>query len=524
MEVDVFMNALAEIAHWLNALFIFSLGLFFLWLIFAFIYDRYQTDHIIRHNYPLIGRFRYLLEYLGKFFRTYLFASDQSEKPFNRAQRSWVYQAAKHIPTVQSFGSTRDHNFSGKILFVNCAFPTLEKDAVNTPPLVIGESCKFPYSAGSLFNISGMSYGALSKPAVRALAKGAKLAGCWLNTGEGGVSPYHLESGCDLVAQIGTAKYGFRDKSGNLSKERLREIAAYEQVKMFEIKLSQGAKPGKGGILPAAKITPEIAEIRGIPVNESSISPNRHAELDSNAAILQMVQLIRETTGKPVGIKFVMGSEEWIRSLCEEIMKNGSAFAPDFMTLDGAEGGTGSAPVALMDDMGMSIREALPKLVDILDEFGLRPRVKVIASGKLINPTMVAWAIAMGADFVNSARGFMFSLGCIQAMQCHTDHCPTGITTHNKRLHNGLIPEDKAVRVMNYHHNLIQEISSIAHSCGVAEARGLSRHHVRVIQGLKSVSFDEIFPYVHPKSAETLQSIPVESKIKDNADNSNSMQ
>ena len=502
--------------HWLSALFIFILGLIALWMLAAYVYDRVQTEHIIRHNYPLIGRFRYLFEYLGKFFRSYFFASDQSEKPFNRAQRTWVYQAAKNISTVQSFGSTRDNMYPGKILFVNCAFPLLEKDAVMSPPMVIGETCKVPYQAKSIFNISGMSYGALSAPAVRALAQGAKLSGCWLNTGEGGVSPYHLEAGCDLVAQIGTAKYGFRDKSGNLSNERLRQIAAYEQVRMFEIKLSQGAKPGKGGILPAAKVNAEIAQIRGIEQGKDSISPNRHPELDSNAAILQMVAQVREVTGKPVGIKFVMGAEAWVRSLCQEIVANGVESAPDFITLDGSEGGTGSAPVSLMDDVGLSIKESLPILVDILDEYKLRPRVKIIASGKLINPTMVAWAIAMGADFVNSARGFMFSLGCIQAMQCHLDTCPTGITTHNPRLHNGLIPEKKSLRVQHYHHNLIHELALIAHSCGVTEPRQLSRYHARMVQGHVSKSFAELFPYVDCNEIGHFQGVPVEVEIKDN--------
>ncbi|QCU89628.1 FMN-binding glutamate synthase family protein [Thiomicrorhabdus sediminis] len=496
------MGWTSVILNWMAIAFILVVGLVIFLLVAFYFIDRFQNEHAIRHNYPVIGRFRYLLEYLGKFLRQYLFAPDQDEWPFNRAQRSWVYRAAKNLSTVESFGSTRNINHSGKLLFTNCAFPLLDKDMVSSPPMVIGENCKNPYRAESFFNISGMSYGALSKPAVTALSHGAKLACCWLNTGEGGISQYHLSGGCDLVAQIGTAKYGYRDKNGNLSNEKLREAAAHEQVRMFEIKLSQGAKPGKGGILPAAKVTEEIAIIRGIDQGEDSISPNRHPEIKDNASLLLMVHQIREVTCKPVGIKFVMGDHEWIAELCETMIEMGNDYIPDFITLDGGEGGTGSAPVSLMDDVGLPLAESLPIVVDALKYYGLRDRVRVIASGKLINPTMVAWALAMGADFINSARGFMFSLGCIQAMQCHKDTCPTGVTTHNPRLQSGLNPQLKSHRVANYHNNLVKEVASIAHSCGVSEPRQFSRHHVRKVQTVgRSKSMAELFPDIeetHP--------------------------
>jgi len=457
------------VLHWMSIAFIMTVGTIIAIIIVVYIIDRFQTVHAIRHNYPVIARFRYLLEYLGKFLRQYMFAADQDEWPFNRAQRTWVYRAAKNLSTTQGFGSTRNINFPGKILFTNCAFPTLEKDSVNSPPLIIGENCKFPYRAESFFNISGMSYGALSKPAVKALSAGAKQAGCWMNTGEGGISPYHLEGGADLVAQIGTAKYGYRDKNGNLSNEKLREAAGYDQVKMFEIKLSQGAKPGKGGILPAIKVTKEIAIIRGIAAGKASISPNRHPEIEDNASLLQMVNQVKQVTCKPVGLKFVMGDPQWVDMLCQTMIEMGEECTPDFITIDGGEGGTGSAPVALMDDVGLPLSEALPKVIDTLKKYGLRKKIKVIASGKLINPTMVAWSLAIGADFIVSARGFMFSLGCIQAMQCHMDTCPTGITTHNKRLQGGLDPMVKCNRVQAYHDNLVNEVALIAHSCGVSE-------------------------------------------------------
>lgn len=495
---DMTLQWVNVILTWMAVLFIFVVGIIVAAVIVLYFIDRFQTEHAIRHNYPVIARFRYLFEYLGTFLRQYMFAADQDERPFNRAQRTWVYRAAKNLSTTEAFGSTRNINYPGKILFTNCPFPMLEKNAVSSPPLVIGPNAKTPYTAYSIFNISGMSYGALSKPAVLALSSGAKMANCWMNTGEGGISPYHIAGGADLVAQIGTAKYGYRDKNGNLSNEKLREAAALEQVKMFEIKLSQGAKPGKGGILPGAKVTEEIAEIRGIPVGESSISPNRHVDIGNNDELLAMISRIKEVTGKPVGFKFVMGTPEWLESLCLRIQQVGLDSAPDFITIDGAEGGTGSAPVGLMDDVGLSLSESLPYVVDTLKRYGLREHVRVIASGKLTNPTMVAWALAVGADFITSARGFMFSLGCIQSMHCHKDTCPTGIATHNERLHSGLAPEKKSVRVMNYHKNLIHEVEVIAHSCGVAEPRELSREHVRIVQGSVSKPFSEIFPEQTP--------------------------
>ncbi|WP_319380021.1 FMN-binding glutamate synthase family protein [Thiomicrorhabdus sp.] len=495
------MDWIGNVLHWMSLIFILIGGSALAILFLLYLWDRFQTEHAIWRNYPVIGRFRNLMEFLGKFFRQYLYAADREEQPFNRAQRSWVYRAAKNIPTVQSFGSTSNISAPGKILFTHCPYPMLEKDAVTAPPLMIGENCKHPYRACSFFNISGMSYGALSRPAVLALSQGAKLAGCWMNTGEGGISPYHLEGGADLVAQIGTAKYGFRDKNGDLSNEKILQAAALDQVKMFEIKLSQGAKPGKGGILPAKKVTTEIAEIRGISQGEDSISPNRHTDVSDNDELLDMIERVRQISGKPVGIKFAMGNPQWVDDFCQAILQRGRDSAPDFISIDGGEGGTGSAPVALLDDVGLPLSEALPVVIDTLDLYQLRPQVKVIASGKLINPTMVAWALAMGADFIHSARGFMFSLGCIQAMQCHQDTCPTGVTTHNKHLQRGLVPKEKCRRVAHYHDNLVHEVASIAHSCGVAEPRQLNRSHVRLMQPSgHSFPLEELYPSVRQSS------------------------
>ena len=477
------------------ALFVFAIGLLALWALFAYVVDVTQTSQAVRRNYPVIGRFRYLFEHLGEFFRQYFFAMDREELPFNRAQRSWVYRAAKDIDNTVAFGSTRNLNVPGQVLFVNCPFPTLGADAAEAEPVTIGPYARQPYTTASLFNISGMSYGALSRPAVEALGEGAVKAGCWMNTGEGGVSPHHLRSGADLVVQIGTAKNGVRDLDGNLSDQKLREVAANPQVKMFEIKMSQGAKPGKGGILPGAKVTAEIAEIRGIRAGEDAISPNRHLDVGNSQELLALIARIREVSGKPVGFKAVIGAYGWLDELFALINERGIESAPDFITVDSADGGTGAAPAPLIDDMGLPLRVSLPMLIDKLCEHGLRDRVKVVASGKLVTPADVAWALCIGADFITSARGFMFALGCIQALQCNKNTCPTGITTHDPKLQKGLHPPTKAVRVAAYVKNMVHEVGIIAHACGVRNPRELKRFHAQVVQpnGL-TIPLNELYP------------------------------
>lgn len=465
-------------------------------LVLLFVRDITQTQHAILKNYPIVGHFRYFLEWLGVYLRHFFYARDREELPFNRAQRSWIYEAAENIDTTVGFGSTRDLYRVGTIYFVDAPFPVLEPSITKAHPMTIGPYCRESYTAPSLFNISAMSYGSISKVAILALSKGAKMAGCWLNTGEGGVSKYHLQAKCDLVVQIGTAKFGFRDQEGHLSDQKLKEFAAMPQVKMFEIKLSQGAKPGLGGMLPAVKVSKEIAEIRDIPPNQDSISPNRFPEISDANELLDFICHVREVTGKPTGFKVVLGSYEWLDDLCLNILKRGIECAPDFITLDGSEGGTGAAPMILVDYMGLPITESLPVLVDTLTEYGLRDRIRIIASGKLVTPNHVAWALCAGADFVNSARGFMFALGCVQALRCHLNTCPTGITTHNRWLTRGLDPNVKSVRVCHYVKNINYEVGTICHSCGVHEPRELKRHHVRIVsEHGTSVSFEEIHPY-----------------------------
>ena len=495
MNVGPFAEYLNTAMQFMSALFVFSVGMGVLVVIVLFVLDITQTKHAVRRNYPVIGRLRYVFEGLGVFFRQYFFAMDREEMPFNRVQRGWVYGAAKDLDGTIAFGSTRDIRAPGTPLFANTAFPTLDEDAVAPKPVTIGPYCKHPYVAGSFFNVSAMSYGAISKPAVLALSRGARLAGCWLNTGEGGIAPWHLEGGADIVFQMGTAKFGVRDADGNLDEAKLREIAGLSQVKMFEIKLSQGAKPGKGGLLPAAKVTEEIAAIRGIPPHRDSISPNRHPDIGSVSDLIDFVDRVRAITGKPTGFKAVIGDPLWLDAVFSEIIQRGADHGPDFITVDSADGGSGAAPMSLMDCVGLPVQESLPAVVDKLVEYGLRERIRVIASGKLITPADVAWALCVGADFVVSARGFMFALGCIQAMQCNRNTCPTGIATHDPRLQKGLDPTDKAVRVANYVMNTEREVGVIAHSCGVPGPRELTRQHCRIVGADgRSVPLNRIYP------------------------------
>ena len=492
------MNITLNILEYLALFFVFMIGIASLMVLVFFVIDKTQTGDAIRRNYPVIGRFRGLFTELGEFFRQYFFAMDREEMPFNRAQRNWVYRASENKSNTVAFGSTRNLSIPGTPIFMNAVFPPLDDQFASTEPLVIGPTCREPYAAQSIFNISGMSYGALSKPAIRALSRGAKMAGIWLNTGEGGLAPYHLEGGCDVVYQIGTAKFGVRDKEGNLSDAKLREMALKPEIKMFEIKLSQGAKPGKGGILPAAKIDEEVAEIRGVPMGQDAISPNRHREVDDFDDLLDLICHIREVTGKPVGFKTCIGSAEPWFDFFKRIKERGADCAPDFITVDGGEGGTGAAPMPLIDLVGMPLRDALIRMVDLRDLAGLHDRIRIIASGKMVAPADVAWAICMGADFVVSGRGFMFSLGCIQALKCNKNSCPTGITTHIPSLQKGLVVEEKDKRVAAYAKAVIHEVETIAHSVGVAEPRQMRRRHVRVVVGDgSSVQMNEIHPSVH---------------------------
>jgi glutamate synthase domain-containing protein 2 len=451
-------------------------------LLAIYVHDTRQIEHTILRNFPVIGHVRYFAETWGEYMRQYQYLPDWAERPFNRLDRSWVYRSAKGVSNLISFGSENVPSF----IFRNAAFPVLDEEKHSYPGKLVGiatgpGACREAYLATNFFNISGMSYGALSYAAVSALSKGAKLAGVWMSTGEGGLSKYHLEGGGDIVMQIGTAKYGVRHEDGTLSDDRLREIAAYPQIKMFEVKLAQGAKPGKGGILPAAKVTQEIAEIRGITPGQDSISPNRHRDISNIAELGAFVAHVREVTGKPTGVKFVVGDPAFVDEWFDDCTRH-PEHCPDFIQIDGGEGGTGAAPEPLADYVGMPITQALPIVAALREEHGLKSRIRIIASGKLVTPDKVAWALCMGADFVSSARGFMFSLGCIQAMKCGTGRCPTGVTAVDPKLIAGLDPADKAVRVSRYAKRMQDEVEMIAHSCGLTDATLFSPRHVTEIE------------------------------------------
>jgi glutamate synthase domain-containing protein 2 len=451
-------------------------------LLALYVHDRSQTHHTILRNYPIIGYFRYFAETLGEYMRQYQYLPDWSERPFNRLERAWVYRSAKGVSNLRSFGSENVPAF----IFRNAAFPVLDEEKQPWPGKQIGitegpGACRMPFHPASFFNISGMSYGALSHAAVSALSRGAKMAGIWMATGEGGLARYHLEGGCDVIMQMGTAKYGVRDEHGNLSEIRLREIATHEQVRAFEVKLAQGAKPGKGGILPGVKVTPEIASIRGIPVGKDSISPNRHTDIGNVRELGIFIHRVRTVTDKPVGVKFVVGDPGFLDEWFNDCVLHPEG-CPDYVQVDGGEGGTGAAPAPLIDYVGLPITIALPLVAEARDRHGLKERVRIVASGKLVTPDKVAWALCMGADFVSSARGFMFSLGCIQAMKCGTGRCPTGVTSAQERLISGLDPADKAVRVARYARQIREEVEIIAHACGLTDPTGFMPRHVTDIE------------------------------------------
>jgi glutamate synthase domain-containing protein 2 len=435
---------------------------------------------------------------MGQPLRQYFFAGDLDEKPYNRVTRSWVYASAKGQNNLIGFGSQVDHNEPGRMLIVPSMYPTLApRHASETDlprPRVIGARRGQPYQPRRFANISGMSFGALSPNAVLALSRGAKMAGCYMSTGEGSLSPYHVEGGGDILYQIGPAKFGCRTPDGRFDDRKAAAILALPQVKMVEIKLAQGAKPGRGGMLPKEKITAEIAEIRGIPMGQDCHSPNGFEEFDDAPSLLDFIERVRRLTDKPVGLKLVVGSIAEIDELCREIGKRGDG--PDFIAVDGAEGGSGATPLALADYVGLPLIDALVAVDNALRREGLREDVVLIASGKIATGGDVATHIALGADLVHIGRGFMLSLGCIQAMRCHTNTCPTGVATQNRWLQSGLDPADKSVRVRNYALALERDLEMITHACGLTHPNQLHRGHVvtNVAPGEKKSLLD-LFPY-----------------------------
>lgn len=449
-----------------------------------------QTKHAILRNFPIIGYLRYFFESIRPEIRQYFFESDLDGKPFNRRQRSIVYQRAKNEKQTVAFGMQTNPNTPGFEWAAHSVYPTiLNEDDLRV--WIGNQFCKQPYYA-SIYNIGAMSYGALSKTAITALNEGARLGGFAHNTGEGGVSDYHLKGG-ELIWQIGTGYFGCRSDNGRFNPIAFRKNALRPQVKMIELKLSQGAKPGHGGILPATKNTVEIAEIRQVEPGTTIHSPAKHAEFDSPEGLVQFLQLLRELSeGKPVGFKICIGDRQEFIDICEAIRSTGCI--PDFISVDGAEGGTGAAPLEFTDHLGMPLYEALSFVKQTLDELGLSQQIKIIAAGKIITGFDVLKALSLGASACYSARGMMFALGCIQALICDSGKCPVGVATQNPALYKGLDPTDKGVRVFNFHLNTIKATKEMMEACGFNDVQRIqaSKFFRRIDEQTVS-SFEEIY-------------------------------
>jgi glutamate synthase domain-containing protein 2 len=459
-------------------------------LLLVGISDVNQKKHAIIRNFPLIGHLRYFFEFIRPEIRQYFFESDLDGKPFNRRQRSIVYQRAKNETQTVAFGMQADPGAAGHEWVAHALFPT----KINNRDLRVwigNGQCLQPYHA-NVYNIGAMSYGSLSKTAIMALNGGAKLGRFAHNTGEGGISEYHLQGG-DLIWQIGTGYFGCRDAGGKFSSMVFRKNAMRPEVKMIELKLSQGAKPGHGGILPAAKNTSEIAAIRMVTPGTTVHSPARHTEFNTPRGLIQFLQLLRELSeGKPVGFKMCIGNKQEFINICEAICTTG--ITPDFITIDGAEGGTGAALLEFTDHLGMPLYDALAFVKQTLDFFNLTGQIKIIAAGKIITGFDMLKAMALGASACYSSRGMMFALGCVQALVCHTDKCPTGVATQNPSLYKGLDPADKSVRVANFHLKTIEATKEIMEACNFPDIEEIpAARFFRKTSEQETKSFEEIY-------------------------------
>ena len=463
------------------------------------IYDLLQTRHAVRRNYPILGNVRYLVESVRPEIRQYLIESDNEQLPFSRTQRSLVYARAKNQASDRPFGTQKDVNQVGYEFISHSLLPVVPANPAEFRVRIGGVACLQPYSA-SIFNISAMSFGSLSANAILALNKGAQLGNFAHDTGEGSISRHHTEYGGDLIWELGSGYFGCRDENGAFDPQRFAEQARRPQVKMIELKLSQGAKPGHGGILPKYKISEEIAVTRGIPRDRDCISPARHSTFSTPIELLQFIQQLRELSeGKPVGFKLCLGHPWEFMAIAKAMLETG--IAPDFIVVDGKEGGTGAAPLEFSNHVGVPLREAVMFVHNTLVGIGLRDQVRIGASGKIISAFDIASVLAIGADWANSARGFMFAIGCIQSQTCHTNTCPTGVATQDPWRQRALVVPDKAQRVCNYHRNTLHAFSEMLSAAGLSDPSQLEpRFLVHRLSANEIKLYSQMHVYLAPNA------------------------
>ena len=458
-------------------------------------YDLLQKKHTVSRIYPILANVRYFLESIGPEIRQYFIQSDTEERPFSREQRAIVYQRAKNVLDKRPFGSQHDMYETGYEWINHSLTPSRLADSDFR--ILIGKHCRKPYSA-SVFNISAMSFGSLSANAILSLNTGARLGNFYHDTGEGSISRYHRQPGGDLGWEIGSGYFGCRHKDGSFNEEMFRDNAALDQVKMIEVKLSQGAKPGHGGILPGAKVTTEIAEARGVAPGEDCVSPARHSAFSTPVELLEFVDHLRELSGgKPVGFKLAIGHPwEWF-GIVKAMLETGRK--PDFIVVDGGEGGTGAAPLEFINRLGMPMTEALLLVHNTLVGTNLRESIAIGAAGKITSAFNIARTLALGADWCNAARGYMFALGCIQSLNCHTGRCPSGVATQDPRRGNKLDVQDKSQRVYHFHKNTLDALQNLLEASGIQHPSELGPEHiVRRVSRDEARSYMDLFPFLEP--------------------------
>ncbi len=461
------------------------------------LFDLLQTHHSLRRNYPVLGHIRWFAELIRPEIRQYVIESDQDASPFSRSQRSLVYARAKNEGSERPFGTLLDVYRSGYEFIGHSTNPAKPGDPKSFRLTIGNEQCAKPYSS-SVFNISAMSFGSLSAAAVRALNKGARLGGFAQDTGEGSISPYHREFGGDLIWEIGSGYFGCRTADGRFDPERFAQQAIGDQVKMIEIKLSQGAKPGHGGILPGEKVTAEIAATRGVAQGVDCLSPSRHSAFSTPVEMMKFITTLRELSGgKPVGFKLCIGHPWEFMGMVKAMLETG--VYPDFIVVDGSEGGTGAAPVEFSDHLGVPMREGLLVVHNTLVGAGIRDKVKVGAAGKIVSAFDIAAVMGLGADWSNAGRGFMFAVGCVQSLTCNTNRCPTGVATQDKLRQRALVVEDKAQRVCNFHRNTLKALSEMLAAAGLDHPSELGPHHlVRRVSATEIKAFSQLHTFLEP--------------------------